>query len=1160
MRCSRALVICIPLVIALMTSEEAYAQHQYDKWYFGFKQGLDFSTSPPTVLKDGETNTIEGSAVYCDPKTGSLLFYTDGVIVWDRLHRQMPSGKDLIADQSSTQAALIVPDPAEADRYYLFHSDQSGYARPSKGLYYSVIDMRLNGGYGDVSIKNQKLLHESTEKLTAVSLCGGEAYWVIGHELMTNTFVAWLVDLNGVSTVPVRTSIGVAHGPTPVAGAGYLAASPDGLYLASVIQKPTPSIEVFKFDLASGRLYERIELPAISQPYGVSFSPDGRKLYVGGDKQLAQFDLAVWDSSEAAKSRFTFEYTGRSEGALKLGPDRKIYVQESDSLGVISFPDALGRGCGYEPAMYPLVPSGQFGLPNNIDALGGNECRAPIARIGRHESNVCEGASISFKDSSRFAPTSWLWHFEGGSPSISADRNPKNIYYAKAGAFNVTLIAFNASGSDTAHSVVRVKSCPVPSVSLLDTTICILESVMFKDTSGTATSWQWTFEGGQPDNHAGRTPPPIFYYRAGRHKVTLVASNQYGFTTESSYVTVETCELPVAALKHDANACAGSTLTFTDRSRNVVTKREWTFQGGMPSVSTERDPENIFYQLPGIYTVRLIAINSKGADTAYSTVTIEKCEAPTAVLSDRSICQGECIWLEDSSKGTPTYWHWSISGGSVTTSSTRAPGNICFDSAGTFEVRLVVGNEYGADTIVSHITVASAAPRYSTDLMLGRPIVSCVAFDTAIWIEAGCSDIVLESVSSESPLRFGIESATIAANTRLAIPITILESSPRQIQTSIALRLDGKSIAIPCTYVVANAPEAFSYTFDSEPFVAEHCSSVTRRLIIENQACTRQEIREVRIKTKDGQPTPFIAEVMNDHSILPNEQASIDIRYDPTLPGPTDAEMVITSAAGTETIFQLRGLRKELPATGIGLAQSVTEELLAGDDIEFAVLFESGVDVAIAPEEVEVTIGFNTDVLSMSHVEASNGWTLKETEQLPTGLKLVLLRQRSTIVEGEELAKLRFTSYIAAEDSTSVTIIDAICDPADPDFSSCKLQTNIGARGSVSVAAGCGVAELRRALRNAAAARIAVHPNPIRSQTRALTMHVYSLASASFPKMMSLEIVGVEGKTVMTIDPIMLSAREQEITLPLDPLAAGSYALRATIGTDVITTHIAVVK
>lgn len=65
--------------------------------------------------------------------------------------------------------------------------------------------------------------------------------------------------------------------------------------------------------------------------------------------------------------------------------------------------------------------------------------------------------------------------------------------------------------------------------------------VVFRDRSSySPSSWQWTFPGGTPGSHNGRTPPPIVYNTAGTYAVTLTASNAFGQNTrtQTSYITV----------------------------------------------------------------------------------------------------------------------------------------------------------------------------------------------------------------------------------------------------------------------------------------------------------------------------------------------------------------------------------------------------------------------------------------------------------------------------------------------------------------------------------------------------------------------------------------------------------------------------------------------
>ena len=113
-----------------------------NNWYFGDRAGLDFNTSPPTVLTDGQLDTQEGVATISD-NNGALLFYTDGVTVWDQTHQIMPGANGVLNGHfSSTQSSIIIPNIGNNHLYYIFTTDELG---GSDGLAYTTIDMSLPG-------------------------------------------------------------------------------------------------------------------------------------------------------------------------------------------------------------------------------------------------------------------------------------------------------------------------------------------------------------------------------------------------------------------------------------------------------------------------------------------------------------------------------------------------------------------------------------------------------------------------------------------------------------------------------------------------------------------------------------------------------------------------------------------------------------------------------------------------------------------------------------------------------------------------------------------------------------------------------------------------------------------------------------------------------
>lgn len=473
----RIVIIALLLLAAL----DAHAQREANVWYFGDGAGIDFNGPTPVSLADGSLRQKEGSASIADPLTGALLFYTDGVTVWNRDHRPMPNGTRLMGHDDATQSALIVPAPCEPERFYIFTADASPLMDPpNNGIHYSMVDMEADAGRGDVVVKNVQVYAPATEKLTAVRHANGVDYWVITHEWGSNLFRVYLVSSAGVAQSPVLSYVGSAHDGSAEYGIGYLKASPDGRRIASVVT--TTFVELFDFNASNGLISDPRRLTGRSK-YGLSFSPNSELLYVV-ERQigwsydtLVQFDVTLPDAAAIIASRTPID--GGDLYAMQIAPDGRIYIANNSWyisenrgwLATIDRPNQRGVACGFNRRGFqfdPSVPAPvvKEGLPNHIESfLEGlvHACGPPMARIALDDP-TCVGLCVPMRDSSRNAPTKWQWTFEGGRPWSSNERNPASICYDSAGVFRVTLVASNAAGSDTTFRTITVR--PTSSVSV----------------------------------------------------------------------------------------------------------------------------------------------------------------------------------------------------------------------------------------------------------------------------------------------------------------------------------------------------------------------------------------------------------------------------------------------------------------------------------------------------------------------------------------------------------------------------------------------------------------------------------------------------------------------------------------------------------------------
>lgn len=67
---------------------------------------------------------------------------------------------------------------------------------------------------------------------------------------------------------------------------------------------------------------------------------------------------------------------------------------------------------------------------------------------------------------------------------------------------------------------------------------------------------------------------------------------------------------------------AGQGINFTDLSTGAPVTWNWTFQGGSPPSASAKNPTNIVYNAPGVYTVTLVASNGGFSDTETKTAYI----------------------------------------------------------------------------------------------------------------------------------------------------------------------------------------------------------------------------------------------------------------------------------------------------------------------------------------------------------------------------------------------------------------------------------------------------------------------------------------------------------------------------------------------------------
>lgn len=362
-------------------------------WYFGDKAGIDFSGGNAVAVLDGQLQTFEGSSTISDT-SGNLLFYTNGITVWNSVHDTMINGDGLLGAESASQTAIFIPKPGDPNIYYLF-TVGSFFKKNPYSCYYHIIDKTLDNGKGAITSKNNLLYNNYvSEKLTAIKDYNGIDWWVLFHDWYNNgsNFLAYHVTDNGVDTVPIISQVG--HVLDWYSSLGNIKASINGNKIAMTTGGGYNDFQIFDFNNLTGIVSNPITIHVNSYDsllYGLTFSPNTTKLYVtkGANDisppdplsrgEIYQYDLMAGTALDIEQSK-TIIYSDSlvSYGGIVLGPDGKIYIgyanlfitNESEWLDVIKYPENPAASCDFiRNDFYLGGRTNRFGMPNICDGL-----------------------------------------------------------------------------------------------------------------------------------------------------------------------------------------------------------------------------------------------------------------------------------------------------------------------------------------------------------------------------------------------------------------------------------------------------------------------------------------------------------------------------------------------------------------------------------------------------------------------------------------------------------------------------------------------------------------------------------------------------------------------------------------------------------------------
>lgn len=445
------LTLCMAVSLFVVAQKETY------NWVFGYNSGLTWnttrsvsltgllSTASDVTLDDlpaslaTSISTLEGCFSLSD-SDGNLLFYSDGMTVYNKNNVAMTNGTSMTGNSSSAQSGIIIPYPGSTNKYIAV---TVGMTR-ANNLSYSVIDMSAQGGLGEVvlaekNIRFQNAMGLTSESVTSIRHSNGTDYWIlaIGQQTTAPSYInAWLLTSSGMSTTPVVTTLPYAMSGN--GSSGYLKISPDGKHFV------WPSFVDNRFfygdfDSSTAEFSNIKVITGLNNPYGVEFSSEQSIVYITEKSGLTAFkaDELFTSPTSATVTQKKYAITNTDVTALQIGPDKRIYwvAANQNYMRIIDNADDYDNIALYQTPASFIAKSG-VGLPSF--AASWFSAKAKLTSFLCLDNNFKFSVSINMTGLAIDLPVSLLWDFGDGSTAVSQPIVSGTIVYEQSHTYSTT--------------------------------------------------------------------------------------------------------------------------------------------------------------------------------------------------------------------------------------------------------------------------------------------------------------------------------------------------------------------------------------------------------------------------------------------------------------------------------------------------------------------------------------------------------------------------------------------------------------------------------------------------------------------------------------------------------------------------------------------------
>lgn len=484
----RIVLLLIGLTVSLAVNGQDFTRYN---WYFtGNDQAIVFGKERGgdafIDLGKQPQNNIGEKVTATDPTSGDLIFYSDGINVFDATHQIIQNGSGIITDATGIQALSTSPVPGAGneDLFYLFHRNAAG------DILYTVVDKSVQGNRaagppaGEVVSTSKNLISGISSR--------GDGMITIGSRDMTEF---WLITQNSSNGLFEIHSIPEPGGTFNAVGNLNLTTPIEALHLAyntatsqiAIIPSNNSNIQVIHFNEAVPELTFRrtiLNTFVVGETFGGSadWSVTGNQLYFsrndGASGNLYRFNML--DIRDDAPLETVLPAPVEESLSLLLAPDSTIYHIYRDTpggsrfLAKINEPDSIISLVDYESGLFTGMDVSsdyfsQFVPEANIQ---------PVVTAVAQDGEFCMNNPIQFFpmiEPSTAVPAAYFWDFQPSG--LTSELMAPIMTFEEAGFLSATLSVVINGEVVRSNTIMREILENDLQVSLPDTVICEGETI-----------------------------------------------------------------------------------------------------------------------------------------------------------------------------------------------------------------------------------------------------------------------------------------------------------------------------------------------------------------------------------------------------------------------------------------------------------------------------------------------------------------------------------------------------------------------------------------------------------------------------------------------------------------------------------------------------------